>query len=189
MPVHRLPAAMRVGQQMRCVWWGNALCGKVPANVQIRRIFSLLDRLMARAGVAGRFLLSADVIIQFSVARFKLASGPRYVLFHRRKFRFCGIQFLVRQPRRLRTAETRPNELCSLFRKPRSSRRDIGGPRFQIGRSRVERIQIGKLLQEIAIGSLAFLNTPFYGGQFALADINVAFCLVTFLEKRLFFRL
>src|SRR5207244_4767890 len=128
-------------------------------------------------------------ITQFSVTRFKLASGPRYVLFHRRKFRFCCIQFLVRQPRRLRAAEARPNEFCSLFRKPRSSRRDIGGARFQVGRSRVERVEIGELFQEIAIGSLAFLNTPFYGGQFALADANVAFRLVTFLEKWLFFSL
>src|SRR6266545_4445119 len=85
---------MRLGQQMRRVWWGNALRGKVPANVQIRWIFSLLDRLMACACIARCFLLSSDVIIQFPVVRFKLASNPRNVFFHRRKFRFCCIQFL-----------------------------------------------------------------------------------------------
>jgi hypothetical protein len=50
-------------------------------------------------------------------------------------------------------------------------------------------MKIGDLFQEIAVGSLAFPNTSFYGGQFALADVNVAFRLVALLEKWLFFRL
>jgi len=34
---------MRFGQQMRRAWRRNALRGKVPANIQIRGIFPLLD--------------------------------------------------------------------------------------------------------------------------------------------------
>src|SRR6266542_4063511 len=180
---------MRLGQQMRRVWWGNALRGKVPANVQIRWIFSLLDRLMACACIARCFLLSSDVIIQFPVVRFKLASNPRNVFFHRRKFRFCCIQFLRGQPSRVRAAETRPDQFCPLFRKPRSSPADICRSRFQIGWNRVKRMQIGELFQEITVGSLAFLNASFHGGQLALADVDVAFRLVALLEKWLLFRL
>ena len=50
-------------------------------------------------------------------------------------------------------------------------------------------MEIGELFQEIAIGSLALLNASFYGGQFALADVHIAFGLVALLEKRLLFRL
>src|SRR5215475_2104800 len=189
MPVDCLTAAVRLGQQMRRVWRGNALCGKVPANVQIRRIFSLLDCLMACACVARSFLLSADIIIQFFVARFKLASGPRNVFFQRRKFRFCHIQFFRGQSRRVRAAKPRLDQFRSLIGKPRSPRANIGGARLQICRSRVKSMQIGELFQEIAVGSLTFSNASFYGGQFALADLDVAFRLVAPLEKWFFFRL
>ena len=144
---------------------------------------------MLRACIASCFLLSSDVIIQFSVSGFKLASSPRNVFLHCRKFRFCGIHFFRGQPRRFGAAEARPDQFCSLFRKPRQPSVDTGRPRVQIGRSWIKRMKIGELFQEIAIGSLAFSNTSFYGGQFALADVNVVFRLVASLEKWLFFRL
>ena len=49
-------------------------------------------------------------------------------------------------------------------------------------------MQIGELFQEIAIGRLVFLNASFYRGQLAVADINVAFRLVTLLDEWFFFR-
>ena len=104
MPIDCLTAAMRLSQQMRRVWRRNALRGKVPANIQIRWIFPLLDCLVACACGARRFLLSADVVTQFPVAPFKLAPGARNIFFHRSKFRFRGIQFLPGQTRSLRAA-------------------------------------------------------------------------------------
>src|SRR5581483_1995506 len=49
-------------------------------------------------------------------------------------------------------------------------------------------MQIGELFQQIAIGSLILLNPAVDRGQFALTDLNVAFCLVALLDERLFFR-
>src|SRR2546421_11069612 len=188
MPIDCLTAAMRLGQQIRRVWWGNALRGKVPANVQIRRVFPLLDCLMLRACIASCFLLSSDVIIQFSVSGFKLASSPRNVFFHRRKFRFCGFHFFRGQPRRFGAAEARPDQFCPLFRKPRQPSADTGRSRLPIGRSPSNRMKVRRLFAEDGIGGFAFPNTSFYGAQFALADVNVAFRLVAPLEKWLFFR-
>ena len=59
------------------------------SNVQIGGIFSLLDCLMVCPRFSDRFLLATDVIVQFSVARFKFTPDPLYVFFHDRKFGFC----------------------------------------------------------------------------------------------------
>ena len=180
---------MRFGQQMRRAWRRDALRGKVPANIQIRGIFPLLNCLVACACVARCFLLSADVVTQFPVARFKLAPGARDIFFNRSKFRFRGIQFFLGQTRSLRAAKPRPHQFCSSLRKSRPSCTDTGRSRFQVGGRRIERMQIGELFQEIAIGGFVFLNASFYGNQLALADVNVAFRLVALLDERLFFRL
>ena len=88
MAIYRLPPPMRLGEQMRRVRRGDTLRGKMTANVQIGGIFSLLDRLMLRTRFLHRFLLRADVIVEFSVAAFEFTSDSVYIFFHHRKFRF-----------------------------------------------------------------------------------------------------
>ena len=46
-------------------------------------------------------------------------------------------------------------------------------------------MQIGKLFQEIAIGSFALLNAPLYAGKLPFAHLRGALRLVTFLEEGL----
>ena len=100
---------------------------------------------MARARLSCRFLLCADVIIQFPVSRFKFASGPCNIFFHHRKFRLCCVQLLFGQTRRFRAAQARPDKFGALFRKAGSPCINAGRSCFQICRSRIECVQIGEL--------------------------------------------
>ena len=47
-------------------------------------------------------------------------------------------------------------------------------------------MQIGKLFQKIAIGSLALLNAPLHAGKLSFAHLRGALRLVALLKERLF---
>ena len=47
-------------------------------------------------------------------------------------------------------------------------------------------MQIGKLFQEIAIGSFALLNAPLHAGKLSFAHLRGALRLVALLEERFF---
>ena len=140
---------------------------------------------MVCSRVARCFLLRANVIIQFPVARFEFASRSRYIFFYRSKLGLNRVQLLFGQTRCIRAAQTRPDKFCTLFRETRSPRGDAGGSGLQIRRSRIEGMQIGELFQEIAIRSFALLNAPFHARKLALAHIDIVFRLIALLEKRL----
>ena len=57
MRIHCLSATMRLCQQLWRVRWCNTLCGKMPADAQIGRIFSFFDGLMRCPRVARCLLL------------------------------------------------------------------------------------------------------------------------------------
>jgi hypothetical protein len=63
MRIHSFAAAMGLSQQVRRVWRGNPPRGKMSANAQVRRIFSLFDCLMSRARITRCFLLQPNVVI------------------------------------------------------------------------------------------------------------------------------
>src|SRR5438552_4497424 len=173
---------------MRRVWRGNCLRSKVSADAQIRGIFSLFDCLMPHPRVARGFLLRANVIVQFSVAHFEFAPRPRDIFFYRRKFRFSGVQLLLGHAHCVRATQARPDKFRALFRKTRSPRANVGRERFQVWRGRIQRMQVGELFQQFAIGGFALLNPAFYAGKLALAYIHVIVCLVALLKKRLLLR-
>src|SRR6266513_1382006 len=58
--------------------------------------------------------------------------------------------------------------------------------RFEVGRSGIKRVQIGKLFQKIAIGCFALLNAPLHAGKFSFAYLRGALRLVPLLKERLF---
>ena len=176
---------MRLLQQMRRVWRRNALFGQMPADAQIRRIFSFFDGLMARPRVARCLLLGLNTLSQFSVARFELASRARDIFFHGGKFGFCTGQFLLGHTRRVGAAHARPDKFCAFVRKTRPLCHYAGRKRFQVGRSGIKRMQIGKLFQKIAIGSFALLNTPLHARELSFANLGSALRLVTLLKERL----
>src|SRR6266480_2299681 len=109
---------------MRCVRRSNALRSQVTANVQVSRIFSLLDGLMLCARFSQRFLLDADVIVQFSVARFKFTPDPLDFFFHHRKFRLYSDYLLLGQTCCIRTARARADKFGALFREASATRTD-----------------------------------------------------------------
>src|SRR5437773_7483632 len=179
---------MCLGQQLRGVWRGNALCRKMPTDTQIGWIFSLFDRLVVCPRVAGCFLLRANVVVQFSVARFEFASRSRYIFFYRRKLCLRRVELLLGQTHRIRATQARPDKFCTFFRKTRSPRGDTCGSCFQVRGCWVERMQIGELFQEIAIRSFALLNAAFHAGKLALAHLEIMLRLIALLEERLLLR-
>src|SRR5438552_11581230 len=179
---------MCLGQQLRGVWRGNALCRKMPTDTQIGWIFSLFDRLVVCPRVAGCFLLRANVVVQFSVARFEFASRSRYIFFYRRKLCLRRVELLLGQTHCVRAAQARADKFCTFFGKTRSPRMDTGGSCFQVRGRWIERMQIGELFQEIAIRSFALLNAAFHARKLALAHIDIILGLTALLEKRLLLR-
>jgi hypothetical protein len=160
----------------------------MPTDTQIGWIFSLFDRLVVCPRVAGCFLLRANVVIQFSVARFEFASRSRYIFFYRRKLCLRRVQLLLGQTHCIRATQARPDKFCTLFRKTRSPRGDTGGSCFQVRWRWIERMQIGELFQEIAIRSFALVNAAFHAGKLALAYLDIILRLIALLEERLLLR-
>jgi len=117
MPIHGLVAAMRLGEQMRRVWWGNSLRCEMTPNIQIRGIFPFLNCLMMCARFANCFLLYPDALVQCSIARFKFGPDALNIFFDNRKFSLGGNQFFFGKAGSIRTAEPGPNQFRPLFRK------------------------------------------------------------------------
>src|SRR5438045_8175326 len=164
----------------------NALFRQMPADAQIRRLFSFLDGLMPRSRFARCLLLCPNTLSQFAFARFKLAAHARDVFFHSGKFRVSSVQFFVCRTHRVSAAHACSHKFGTVVRKTRPFCHDSRGERFEIGGSRVKGVQIGKLFQEIAIGSFALLNAPLHPAELSLGYLCGALRLVTLLNKRLF---
>ena len=144
--VYRLSSTMGLFEQMRCVRRSNALFRQMPADAQVRRILSLFHGLMPRPRIARCLLLGGNTFRQFSVTGFELAARTRYVFFHNGEFRFRAGQLLFSRTYRVGTAHARPNEFCAFIRQTRPLRHNTRRERFQVGRSWIQRMQIGKLL-------------------------------------------
>src|SRR5207248_4643661 len=105
-----------VFEQMRRVWRRDSLSCEMPANVQVGRIFSLFDDLMMLLRFANCVLLRLNVVGKSFVAALVIAADLGDIFLDRREFFFGGCEFLLRQSRRVRAAEPRPNKLGPLVR-------------------------------------------------------------------------
>ena len=73
---------------------------------------------------------------------------------------------------RVGATQTRPHEFGAFVRKARPFCHNSCRERFEIGRRRIKRVQIGKLFQKIAIGSFALLNTPLHVRELSCANLR-----------------
>jgi hypothetical protein len=158
----------------------------MPTDAQICRILSFFYSLMPRPRVARCLLLSPNALSQFPVASFKLAPRARDVFFHGGKFGLSSVQLFLCHAHRVGAAQARPYQFGAFIRKARPFCHNSGRERFEIGRRGIERVQIGKLFQEIAIGSFALLNTPLHARKLSFAYLRSALRLVALLKERLF---
>jgi hypothetical protein len=122
MSIHGLPAAAHFLEQMRRVRRGHALRREMTPDVQIGRIFSLLNRLMMRARFSNRFLLRAAALVQGSVARFKFTPDALNIFLYNGKFRFRSDQFFLGEASRICAAETGSDKFSALFREAGTTR-------------------------------------------------------------------
>src|SRR5436190_24120477 len=164
----------------------NALFRQMPADAQIRRLFSFLDGLMPRSRFARCLLLGPNTLSQFAFAGFKLAAHARDVFFHSGKFGVSSVQLFLCRTHRVSAAHACSHEFGTVVRKTRPFCHDSRGMRFKIGGSRIGGVQLGMLFQEIAIGSFALLNAPLHSAELSFGYFCGALRLVTLLKKRLF---
>src|SRR5215813_13174908 len=104
---------MSLLQQMRRVWWSNALFSQMTTNAQIRRIFSFFDGLMPRPCLARCLLLGPNALSQFAVAGFKLAPRARHVFFHGCKFGLSSVQAFFCRAHRVSAPHACPHKFCA----------------------------------------------------------------------------
>ncbi len=153
----------------------------MPADVQIRRILSFLDCLMRASArrallVAGfgcyqlNFRSRASNSLRVRAIFFSTAASSASAVFN---FSFA-IRAASAPPRRARTSSARSSGRRARF--AHNARRE----RFQVGRRRIKRVQIGKLFQKIAIGSFALLNAPLHAGSSRSQTSAVLFAWLRF---------
>src|SRR5207247_11309756 len=116
MPIHGGAMLLHFPQQVGRIWRSDSLRRKMTTDVEVGRVFLLLDDFMMTAGIFEGVLLCPAVLIQDSIARFKLLSDPRDILVHDAK---CGLvpgQFLPGRSTCFSTAQARARDFCAFFR-------------------------------------------------------------------------
>ena len=158
----------------------------MPSDAQVRRILSLFDGLMPRPRVAcclllgpralGRLGLRVSNSLRVRAMFFSTAASSDSAVLN---FSFAVNTASVLSMR-ARTSSARSSGRRARF--AIIARRE----RFEVGRSGIKRVQIGKLFQKIAIGSFALLSAPLYAGKFAFAPPAVLFAWFRFWRRGFF---
>src|ERR1700686_1531459 len=98
MSIHRHAVFAHVVEQMRRIRRSDPLRREMTSNVEIGRIFSLLDNLMMLFGFDNCVLLRANVLREAFIAPFIVAAHFGDISFDRGKFFFGGGEFFLRDP-------------------------------------------------------------------------------------------
>src|SRR5947209_1936172 len=170
------------------VRWRNPLPGKMPANVQVSRVFSLLYDLMMLLRFSNGVLLGLNVIGESLVTRFVFTADLGDVFFNRTQLLVRGREFLLRQARGIGAAESRPNQLGAFIGQARPARGNSGDLAFQIRRRRIDRLNLGQFFQQLLVGGVVFLNPMLDRVDFTLAKFGRGLGVIPPLQNRLFLR-
>ena len=101
---------------MRRVRRRDSLRREMTPDVEVGRVFLLLDRLMVPPRFLERLLLGAAVLIQDPVARFKFVPDPRDIFVHDGQLCLGCRQFLPGHPACFRAAEAGARDFRSFLR-------------------------------------------------------------------------
>src|SRR5262249_38756075 len=116
MSIHRCAMFFYGFEQVRRIWRRDPLGREMPANIEIRRVFSLLDDLVVLLGLADGVLLRMNVVRETFVACFVFATHFSNVPVHRGQFLLSRGEFFFCNTGRVSCPESRPDKLCAFVR-------------------------------------------------------------------------
>ena len=106
MSIHRHAVFAHILEQMWRIRWSDASGREMTSNVEIGRIFSLLDHLMMLFSFDHCVLLRTNVLREGFVARFIVAAHFGDIPLDRGKFFLGGDEFFLRDPGSIGAAES-----------------------------------------------------------------------------------
>ncbi len=142
-----------------------------------------------RARILERVLLGAAVFVQDAIARFKFPRTCAIFLSTTASSASHWCEFLSGRAASLRAAHAGAHDFGPLFRETDPAGADRSRLRLQIVRRGNLRLQLGELLQQIAIGGVVLLEPALDAAELAVAEIGRGFGVVPLLQDRFLFRL
>src|SRR6184192_2079224 len=106
MSIYRYAMFAHAIEQVRRIRRSDPLRREMASNVEIGRIFSLLDNLMMLLGFDNCILLGMNVLSKALVAPFIVAAHFGDIFFDRGKFFLGGGEFFLRDPGSIGAAES-----------------------------------------------------------------------------------